>query len=188
MESMGKVSFAGIKKIVSGGQTGVDLAAIDVAISHGKQCGGWCPKGRINESGKIKDSYTCFVEVEGDFLSEKENYAARTVRNILDSDGTLIIIPKSPLPVTIRDGTRLTEEAAEAHNKPYMVIDLSNLPDDIYQKIASWIREKEIETLNVAGPRESSSPGIYELSTKLIENALEYMDDPRTLDKVFYKT
>lgn len=86
-----------LRKIVTGGQTGVDRAALDAAMLLNIEYGGWCPKGRLDEKGKIPEKYKYLDEISGEFKSENENYAARTKKNIEDSDGTLIIVPVKPL-------------------------------------------------------------------------------------------
>ncbi len=110
--------------------------------------------------------------MNGDFSSDTDNYAERTVRNFIDSDSTLIIVPIWPLPKKIKDGTLLTIEAVKINNKPYLVVDLSKISSNSFPEIDCWVNEHQIRTLNVAGPRESNSPGIYELSIKLIEDVI----------------
>ena len=149
-----------IEKIVSGGQTGVDQAGLLVATERGIPIGGWCPKGRLDESGNcILDKYPLRE-------ATTSNPDERTKLNIRDSDGTLILVPSWPLPEKIKDGTKLTYEDAERQNKPYLIIDLSNSQDAAI-KILKWIKDKKIKVLNVAGPRESNSPGIYESACEL---------------------
>jgi len=136
-----------IKKIVSGGQTGVDRAALDVAIELGIPVGGWCPRGRRAEDGRIPDSYPLRE-------AESVNYAKRTELNVRDSDGTLIL---SGGPLT--GGTALTESLARRQEKPVFVVDLRDNPTpDVSDE---WLATNSIQTLNVAGPRESQQPGIY---------------------------
>lgn len=158
-----------IKKIVSGGQTGVDRAALDAAIRLGMEYGGWCPKGRLDEKGVIPSEYSCLTEIEGDFTRDQDNFDARTVKNIIDSDGTLIIVPSWPLPENIKDGTILTIEEIKRQDKPYYIL---NIEDRNISDCNNWIVELEIETLNIAGPRESIAPGIYDISLTLIETSL----------------
>jgi hypothetical protein len=154
-----------ITKIVSGGQTGVDQAALLVALQLRIPHGGWCPKGRKSELGlgTIPFCYTLTETISAD-------YSERTILNLQDSDGTLIFVPKLPLSVT--DGTILTIEQAKTLRKPYLVIDLSCYqgPDEI----VSWAEENNIKTLNIAGPRESQSKGIFEhCSTIVFPNLFE---------------
>lgn len=143
-----------IKKIVSGGQTGVDRAALDVAIRLGIPAGGWCPRGRRAEDGRIPDSYPLHE-------ASSINYAKRTELNVRDSDGTLIL---SGGPLT--GGTALTESLARRQGKPVFVVDLRD--DPAPDVIDEWLAANSIQTLNVAGPRESQQPGIYDRVTDFL--------------------
>lgn len=158
-----------LRKIVSGGQTGVDRAALDVAIKLNIEYGGWCPKGRIDEKGIIPSEYCDLTEVEGDFACDQDNFNARTVKNIIDSDATLIIVPSWPLPENIKDGTILTIEEIRRQNKPYYIL---NIKDYDLNDFSDWITNSEVEILNVAGPRESNAPGIHEKSLAIIEDII----------------
>jgi hypothetical protein len=161
-----------IEKIVSGGQTGVDRAALDVAIELDSPYGGWCPKGRIDEKGMIPEKYCRLKEIQGNFTTEKENYDTRTKQNIIDSDGTLILVPKIPLPPEIRDGTLLTIKEVKKQNEPYLIIDLSQAPSNNATLIDFWAKYHNITTLNIAGPRESTCPGIYNTSLDLLKETV----------------
>ena len=141
-----------IKKIVSGGQTGVDRAILDVARGKGIPHGGWCPKGRGAEDGVIPGVYQLKE-------TESEDVNVRTRKNIEDSDGTVVFVPS--LPLSIQDGTRLTITHAQALAKPLFIVDLSNL-DDVDNNFNLWVKGHTISVLNVGGPRESSSPGVYD--------------------------
>ena len=147
-----------ILKVISGGQTGVDRAALDAAIELKIPYGGWCPKGRLAELGaKIPDKY---------LLKEtaSSNCSVRTKLNIRDSEGTLILLSDRTMKVI--DGTVLTIEQVKQQQKPYLIVDLSKKWD--IASIVDWIRQNNIEILNVAGPRESNIPGIYLLSLKFL--------------------
>lgn len=170
-----------IEKIISGGQTGVDRAALDAAIHIDISFGGWCPRGRIDEEGIIPEKYNVLQEISGNFNNEKENYNTRTKYNIRDSDATLILVPKMPLPPEIKDGTILTIVEVQKQNKPYLIIDLSEALRNNVEHIINWINQKNIKILNVAGPRESSNPGIYQLSVKLLENILFDLKNKSTI-------
>ncbi len=137
-----------IAKIISGGQTGVDRAALDVAIELEVPCGGWCPRGRLAEDGVVPDRYPLHE-------TRSAEYAERTEQNVVDADGTLIIATG---PLT--GGTALTVESAHRWNKPCLVVDPQDTPD--VGLIVTWLKHHQIETLNIAGPRESKYPGIYE--------------------------
>jgi hypothetical protein len=134
-------------KIVSGGQTGVDRAALDVALELGLLCGGWCPRGRKAEDGSIPDRYR---------LTETRSvdYAQRTEWNVRDSDATLVLTRGQP-----SGGTALTIDLARRLGKPRLVVDLDEQPDA--GKVRGWIESQKVSVLNVAGPRESQSPGIH---------------------------
>lgn len=150
-----------IEKIVSGGQTGVDQAALEVAIKLNIPLGGWCPKGRLAENGTIPVKYP-LVE------TESSDYSVRTKLNIRDSDGSLILVPKIPIQTT--DGTMLTLQEVKQQQKPHLIIDLSKKPN--VELIVHWVSENNIKILNIAGPRESQSPGINQLSAKYLEQAI----------------
>lgn len=150
-----------INKIVSGGQTGVDRAGLDAAITSSVNYGGWCPQGRLDENGIIPENYTELNEISGNFKSEKENYDTRTKLNIRDSDATLIFVPSLPLPLKIKDGTLLTIEEVKRVKKPFLICDLSQSNNFNSEAILDWINSYKIKTLNIAGPRESTWPGIY---------------------------
>src|SRR3990172_5973691 len=139
-------------KIVSGGQTGVDRAALDAAMALGIPHGGWCPRGRLAEDGTIPSCYD---------LSETDSsdYAVRTERNVLDSDATLILSRGCPA-----GGTERTLRLARRHGKPHLVVDLDR-PGDL-DEIRRWLAEHRPAALNVAGPRESQSPGIHGLAVR----------------------
>jgi hypothetical protein len=135
-----------VRRVVSGGQTGVDRAALDAARALGLPCGGWCPRGRLAEDGVIDPSYP-LVE------APSPEYSQRTEWNVRDSDGTLVLV-RGPA----AGGTALTMDLARRHGKPLLVLDLEGepLPDEA----SRWIAAHGIDVLNVAGPRESQKPGI----------------------------
>lgn len=147
-------------RIVSGGQAGVDRAALDAAMEAGVGCGGWCPRGRWAEDGPIPERYP---------LRERKsrNYASRTRANVRDSDGTLIVVRHAG---ELAEGTLLTAETATRLGRPLLVIDLTGpaAPDELAARAAAWIAEEGIAVLNVAGPRESKSPGIHAAARALI--------------------
>ncbi|KTD20966.1 Putative molybdenum carrier [Legionella lansingensis] len=168
-----------LKKIISGGQTGVDRAALDVAISLSLLYGGWCPKGRLDENGIIPNQYINLVEVKGDFQTEEDNYAARTKLNICDAHGTLILLPSSSIKETLQDGTLLTLKEVKRQKKSSFLIDLTTEPENILEQCRDWLKKNHIEILNVAGPRESSWPGIYQRSYSYLHALLQHMDFKR---------
>jgi len=141
-------------KVVSGGQTGADRAGLDAAMEAGIPVGGYCPKGQLAEDGKVPKHYPLTELTKG-------GYPARTEKNVVESDGTLILnIGK------ITGGTKLTVECAKKHSKPFLVVQLdSAITAD---STLRWLESNNIHVLNVAGPRESKCPGLH---TK----ALEYL-------------
>jgi len=135
-----------LAKIVSGGQTGVDRAALDAALHLGIPCGGWCPRGRRAEDGAIPSRYP-LVE------TPTARYPQRTEWNVRDSDGTLVLHAGRP-----RGGTALTIRLVARLRKPVLPVDLDLDPDP--RAVLEWIAGRGIRVLNVAGPRESESPGV----------------------------
>lgn len=149
-----------VDKIVSGGQTGVDRAALDVAIALNIPHGGWCPFGRRSEDGPINERYQ---------LRETDiaDYSVRTWKNVIDSDGTLLLHFGS-----LSGGTQLTWKLTRKHRKPALKIDLqTSQPDLVVSALQDWIEQQNIRILNVAGPRESSSPGIGSLAREFLMTA-----------------
>ena len=138
--------MSAIFRIVSGGQTGADRAALDAAIERGVPCGGWCPRGRLAEDGPLSIRYP----LQETPLSD---YAQRTEWNVRDSDGTLLLTPGKPT-----GGTRLTLVLALRMGKPVLV--QAPLKSHVGE-IVAWVQVNNIKVLNVAGPRESHCPGIY---------------------------
>lgn len=149
-----------ITRIVSGGQTGADRAALDFAIEHGIPHGGWCPKGRLAEDGELESKY---------HLEEmpSASYRRRTRQNVVDSDGTLIINQGE-----LQGGTLATKEFTEELNKPYLVIQVEDDTLENRDAIFNWLQESGIAVLNVAGPRGSKCPEIYRHTFQLLKSLL----------------
>lgn len=148
-----------ISKIISGGQTGVDRAALDVAISHSIDHGGWCPRGRRSEDGPIPDHYRLQETPDSDYLQ-------RTQWNVRDSDATLILFLGE-----LEGGTQLTRDFARQLHKPYQAINLQDpLP---VTRLKAWLEDEKIGVLNVAGPRASKQPVIYEQALAYLTRLLE---------------
>ncbi len=148
-----------IEKVISGGQTGVDRAALDVAMKLNIKCGGWVPKGRKAEDGVIHPRYP---------MKEMESaeYADRTRQNIIDSDGTLILYLGA-----MSEGTKLTYELPKLLNKPYYIIDMSQ-PVDV-EAFRDWVNKNFVRILNIGGPRASYAPGkIYPNAFKILVKLL----------------
>ena len=150
-----------IQKIISGGQTGADRAALDFAIKHSIPYGGWIPKGRKAEDKTLSKQY---------HLQEMptDSYSRRTEKNILDSDGTLIVSHG-----LLTGGSALTTGFAEHHGKPYIHIDLEMTPcPEAVRMIQEWVGRYSITVLNVAGARASKDPKIYQATVDLLEAAI----------------
>ena len=154
-----RVVWAGELKVVSGGQTGVDRAALDAALAAGIAAGGWCPAGRRAEDGVIPSRYPLLETPSAD-------YAERTERNVRDSDATLVLYLRC-----LRGGSRLTADLARRLGKPVMCKDLS---DDIdIASIVRWLELNKVRIINCAGPRESELPGVRAEACELLAVLLE---------------
>lgn len=144
-----------INKIISGGQSGVDRSALDFSIKYNIPHGGYCPKNRWAEDGPIPNIYN-LTETKG------ESPETRTYENVLSSDGTLLIYKD------IRDeGSMKTIVFCKQNNKAILEIKLLRAFDK--EQFVLWIKLNQIKVLNIAGPRESNSPGIYKETTPLLE-------------------
>lgn len=146
------------EKIISGGQTGVDQGALDFALQKGIDCGGWCPNGRICETGVIPHNYPLKEVESGD-------YDERTRRNVRDADATLILTFKGRL----EPGTRLTIEYAERSGQPHFHLEISDVSPEELGALRAWLESSEPRILNIAGNRESTSPGIRRCTQDLLE-------------------
>ena len=151
-----------LKKIISGGQTGADRAGLDTAIAKNIPHGGWIPKGRKTEDGTLPDKYN---------LSEMPtaSYPKRTEKNILDSDGTMIISHGK-----ITGGSSLTRKLARQHEKPWIHLDMNDLSvKEAAEQLARWIKGHKIQILNVAGPRATKDPDTYSITSEVIERCID---------------
>ena len=139
----------------------MDRAALDVAIENNIEYGGYVPKGFKSEDGGLtKEKYPNMIE------SKSSDYKVRTEENVINSDGTLIIYKN------LSGGTKLTVKYAEKHNKPYLLIKMT---DDIKEKanaIKTFLEDNNIEVLNVAGNRGSKVPDIYDYTKILLAASL----------------
>ena len=153
-------------QLISGGQTGVQRAALDAALVQDFPCAGWCPHGRKAEDGPLPARYP---------LQETDSpgYTKRTIQNVRDSDGTLIITRGAPT-----GRTDLSLNAARRRAKPVLVIDLEAIPSAAaaVEKILTWADERFIRHLHVTGPRESRCPGIYAEAMALLTAALAQLE------------
>jgi hypothetical protein len=146
-------------KIISGGQTGVDRAALDVALELGLTCGGWAPKGRLAEDGSIPAKYPL-----REMPSPK--YSVRTEKNVKEADGTLILTIGP-----VSGGTALTIKLAKKRNKPFFIFDLAGPRN--FKPVLDCLLQNGIQTLNVAGPRESKTPGIHDQTVFFLKQLLK---------------
>lgn len=154
-------------KIISGGQTGADRAALDVAIELGIEYGGAIPKGRLAEDGTIDlEKYSCMTELE------KGKFLARTRKNVADADATLAFTVGK-----LTGGTRRTIEFAKKYDKPYLRIDLKKVTsEEAVMEIGEWLSKIKPEILNVAGSKESTSPGIYSKVLNVLRKVLKEIE------------
>lgn len=148
-----------IRKIISGGQTGADRAAFDFALENEIESGGFVPKNRAAEDGRISEKYPNLIE------TATENPAERTASNVLDTDATLLLSHGE-----LRGGSKLTKELAEKHQKPFLHVDFSELTiEQAVEKTIFWLASIDCETLNVAGARASEDAEIYEKTKELLK-------------------
>ncbi len=155
-----------IHTIISGGQTGVDRAALDLGLNYNVPIDGWCPKGRLAEDGPIPTLYP---------LKEtpSSRFSQRTEWNVRDSDGTLVLTYDNPT-----GGTALTIFLAKRQHKPYLVLNLGQNANAMV--LSSWLLQHHIRMLNIAGPRESTYPGIYNSAYTFLENFVQQHGDHHT--------
>jgi len=152
-----------INKIISGGQTGADQAALDAAIQWQIPHGGRIPKGRLTESGILPERYKLQEMPTG-------SYPARTEQNVIESDGTLIISHGKP-----SGSPKYSQEMALKYHRPYLHIDLNNNNAfDAAKHVYQWIKMHNIGSLNVAGSRASEDPYIYQATMHLITAVLHF--------------
>jgi len=149
-----------LEKIISGGQTGADQGALDTAIRLGIDHGGWIPRGRKTEAGPLPDKYRLTEMPTGE-------YPPRTEKNVVSAEAT-VIFSHGPL----SGGTLLTQQMAEHHGRPCLHVDLDTKSAfDAARNLSDWIRTYNIRVLNVAGPRASQDPRIYQATGDILESA-----------------
>lgn len=152
-------------KTISGGQTGVDRAALDAAMALGVPCGGWCPAGRKDERGVIPEHYPLKELKKGGYLE-------RTIQNIVDADGTLILYFGD-----LDGGTEETVFRCIKLCKPCKLIDGSEISiKRAVQLAAAFVRSRSIRVLNVAGPRASKCPQAYPYAFKVVSGLLRQVE------------
>ena len=151
-----------LEKIVSGGQTGADRAALDFARARGLRVGGWVPKGRLAEDGPIPEDYLGLLE------ADSTDPAVRTALNVRDSDATLIL-SHGPL----AGGSLLTFQEATRAEKPVLHLDLDQVSTaSAAERLARWLTTIRPRILNVAGPRASEDPRIASATEAVLGAAL----------------
>jgi putative molybdenum carrier protein len=151
-----------VRKIVSGGQTGADRAALHAARAAGVPIGGWIPAGRAAEDGPIDDAFSELRE------APSADPAERTRLNVRDSDGTLILSHGS-----LHGGSELTLQYARQLQRPVLHLDLSAVAASAaVARVLEWLSSSPIATLNVAGPRASEDPRIYDATLAVVSALL----------------
>ena len=150
-----------IQEIRSGGQTGADRAALDWAIGRGLPHGGWCPRGRLAEDGRLA---RCYQLQE----TPSAGWSQRTRWNVRDSDGTLIVNLGR-----LEGGSLLTRRVATQLGRPCLVLQLDRgVEERPVAELRAWLAKHRIRRLNVAGPRESKRPGIASVTRELLDRAI----------------
>ena len=152
-----------LRKIVSGGQTGADQGALAACVQRKFPSGGWVPKGRRTEKGKVPAKYRMRQHWS-------RHYPPRTEKNVVDSDGTVIFAFGKP-----DGGSLLTIDFAKKHNKPWLAVDLERSVDEAVAKVVRWIRRRlpDGAVLNVAGSRRSKAPGIHMAVKKVMVGVID---------------
>ena len=147
-----------LEKIVSGGQTGADRAALDFALAHDIPHGGWCPRGRLAEDGMLETHYALRETPDPE-------YPQRTEWNVRDSDGTVIfsIAPE------LTGGSKLTAEFAARHGQPWLHLSQQTHGDTAAERLREFVQQHEIRVLNVAGPRASHEPAVPRFVLQTLE-------------------
>ena len=156
-----QVPLGQLERIVSGGQTGADRAALDFAVEHGIPHGGWCPQGRWSEDGEIAAGYALQETPDGD-------YTQRTEWNVRDSDGTVIF----SLRPTLSGGSKATQDFAERLGKPCLHVSEQVDGTGSAERLCRFIEHHAVRVLNVAGPRASSEPGVADFVKQVLVQAL----------------
>ena len=142
--------------IISGGQTGVDRAALDFALAHGIAHGGWCPRWRLADDGQLPERYNLTEH-------DSEGYSGRTRANVRDSDATLLVARGK-----LTSGTKLTLKFARELGKPHFMLNLAERL--VWPDLAGeWLVVNAIRHLNVAGASEGKRPGIHGETIRLLE-------------------
>ncbi len=135
--------------IISGGQTGVDRAALEFAVEAGLPHGGWCPRDRWAEDGRIPGEFRLRE-------TQSDDPAVRTMLNVMESDATLVVEREGCDSM----GTALTKSFAELLDRPLLTLEDDGDTESMRERLRAWMKENAVRSLNVAGPRESETPGI----------------------------
>jgi hypothetical protein len=155
-----------IRKIISGGQTGADRGGLEAGLELGIEIGGWCPKHRLAEDGKVPEKYPLQE-------TSAEGYPMRTARNVEDSDATVIFIYGQ---LGQESGSRLTLDYVHTMRRKFALVKLKSDPedtdDDRAKELAEWLNRVRPGILNVAGNRESVSPGIQAQVSAIMVKAI----------------
>ena len=156
-----------LRKIVSGGQTGADQGALSACVQAGFPYGGWIPKGRRTEKGKVPARYRMRQHWS-------RHYPPRTEKNVVDSDGTVIFTYGKP-----DGGSRLTIDFAKKHGKPWLAVDATGPHVEIVARVVRWIRRRlpDGAVLNMAGSRRSKAPGIHRAVKQVVVEVLSRLQN-----------
>jgi hypothetical protein len=158
----------GVVRIMSGGQTGADRAALDFARAHGIPHGGWCPRGRLAEDGRLADEYALAETPDAE-------YAQRTEWNVRDSDGTVIF----SLAPELTGGSKLTAQLAARLGKPCLHVSDQHEAVVAVAKLREFVARNNIRVLNVAGPRASGEPGVARFVIEMLRALFHVSRNPR---------
>jgi len=156
-----------LRKIVSGGQTGADQGALAACVQRKFPYGGWVPKGRRSEKGRVPAKYRMRQHWS-------RHYPPRTEKNVVESDGTVVFTFGPP-----DGGSRLTIDFARQHRKPWLAVDLTMSRDAAAAKVVRWVKRRlpDRAVLNVAGSRRSKAPGIHMAVKRVIREVLDRLAD-----------
>lgn len=154
-----------MKKIVSGGQTGVDRGALDACLAKKFPCGGWCPETRQAEDGVLDEKYP-LEPLKG------AGYHQRTRQNVIDSDATVLIYYQE---IQLKGGTELTLKTCIKQTKPYLLIDSSVIAvETASQMLVDFVNRHQIQILNFAGPRASGVPTIQHYTEQVVKKFIDF--------------
>jgi hypothetical protein len=147
-------------KLLTGGQSGVDRAVLDIAIERGIDYGGWCPKGGWAED--MTEPPGLLAKYPNLRATPKADPAQRTDWNVRDADACMIVVEDGGLDAS--KGTALAQELAHRYRKPLMIVRLGE--EEAVRDAGLWLRFQQRRVgpnlaLAIGGPRESEAPGIY---------------------------